>query len=55
MRFDLTDEMKELMKIYEPYLEGCHLVKDAPQRAVEAKRKFEKLFDEECEYNSRLL
>jgi hypothetical protein len=55
MRVVYTDEMRKLMKIYEPYMEGIHLVKDAPQEAVEAKRKFEKLFDEAYENNERLL
>ena len=55
MRFSYTDEMHELMKIFEPYKEGCHLVKDAPKEAVEAEKKFRELFKEMAEYNSRLL
>lgn len=55
MRFSFTDEMHELMKIFEPYREGCHLVKDAPKEAIKAKEKFMKLFKELDDYNSRLL
>ena len=47
MRFSNTPEMDELKKIFKPYEEGCHLVEDAPQEAVEAKRKFMELFDAE--------
>jgi hypothetical protein len=35
-------EIKKLMDIYEPYMEGCHLVEDAPQEAVEALEKVKK-------------
>lgn len=44
MRIIATKEMEELRKIYEPYEEGCHLVKDAPPEAVEAKKRFNELF-----------
>lgn len=54
MRVIFTEEMTELRKIFEPYEEGCHLKEDAPQEAVEAKKKFMKLFEIEAERNSRL-
>lgn len=38
MIIDYPDEIKELMKIYEPYMVGCHL-ENAPQEAVEAFEK----------------
>ena len=34
------DEIKELQKIYEPYMVGAKLKDDAPQEAVEAVEKF---------------
>ncbi len=54
MRFPFTDEMHELEKIFEPYQEGCHLVKNAPQNAVEAWEKYCKLFEIEREKNSNI-
>ncbi len=47
MRFSCTPEMRELMKIFEPYEDGCVLVKDAPKEAVAAYNKFCELFDNE--------
>ncbi len=41
MIIDYPDEIKELMKIYEPYMVGCHL-ENAPQKAVEAFEKVKK-------------
>lgn len=41
MIIDYPDEIKELMKIYEPYMVGCHL-ENAPQEAVEAFEKVKK-------------
>ena len=32
-------EIKELMKIYEPYMVGCHL-ENAPPEAIEAFKKY---------------
>lgn len=55
MIFDWSDEMKELEKIFKPYVEGCHLVEGAPQEAIEAEKRFMELFKERREYNSRLL
>lgn len=49
MRFSNTPEMDKLKNIFKPYEEGCHLVEDAPQEAVEAKKKFMELFDAEME------
>lgn len=34
-------EIKELMKIYEPYMVGCHL-ENAPPEAIEAFKKVKK-------------
>ena len=39
MRIPLTPEMKEYKKIYEPYLDGCHLKENAPDEAKEALEK----------------
>ncbi len=38
---EYPEEIKELMKIYEPYMVGCHL-EDAPSEAVEAFEKVKK-------------
>ncbi len=35
----IPKEIQKLEKIYEPYLVGCHLPKDAPPEAVEALKK----------------
>ena len=55
MRFCYTEEMRELRKIYEPYKEGCHLRADAPIEAVEAEKKFMKLFKEMSKREAELL
>lgn len=44
-----TDEMKELRKIFEPYKNGCELIDDAPQEAIDAMDKFDKLFKKQRE------
>lgn len=54
MRFPLTDEMHELEKIFEPYEEGCHLMESAPKEAIEAWKKYCRLFEEEREKNSNI-
>lgn len=38
---EYPEEIKELMKIYEAYMVGCHL-EDAPSEAVEAFEKVKK-------------
>lgn len=38
---DYPPEIKRLMKIYEPYVVGCHL-ENAPPEAVEALEKVKK-------------
>lgn len=38
---EYPEEIKKLMKIYEPYMVGCHL-EDAPPEAVEAFEKVKK-------------
>ena len=35
-------EIKDLRKIFEPYLEGCHLKENAPKDATEAFEKYVK-------------
>jgi hypothetical protein len=55
MRVSLTEEMIELRKIFIPYSEnGVRLVKDAPSEAVEAFKKYEKLYDEAYKRNKRI-
>ncbi|MCI5723586.1 MAG: hypothetical protein MR283_06215 [Erysipelotrichaceae bacterium] len=41
------DEIKELKKIYEPYMIGTKLKDDAPSEAVEAAIKFKEWVDEQ--------
>ena len=40
---DFPEEMEELLKFIEPYLELCHLREDAPKEAFEALEKLRKL------------
>lgn len=54
MRFPFTDEMHKLEKIFEPYKEGCHLIENAPKEAVEAWKKYCRLFEEERAKNSNI-
>lgn len=54
MRFPFTDEMHELMKVFEPYEDGNHLVANAPKEAIEARKKFCELFEIEYEKNSNI-
>lgn len=54
MRFPFTDEMHKLEKIFEPYIEGCHLIENAPKEAVEAWEKYCRLFEEERAKNSNI-
>lgn len=35
-------ELSDLMKVYKPYIEGCHLREDAPEEAKEAYEKAKK-------------
>ena len=39
-------ELSDLMKVYEPYLEECHLREDSPKEAVEALEKAKKFVSE---------
>lgn len=39
MEREIPDEIKKLRKIYEPYLVGCHLLKNAPKEAIDALEK----------------
>ena len=54
MRIIYTDEMRSLREVFEPYEEGCHLVENAPKEAVEARKKYYKLVNEECQKNSNI-
>lgn len=54
MRFPFTDEMHELEKVFKPYKSGCHLVENAPQKAIEAWERYCQLFEEERKKNSRI-
>lgn len=54
MRFPITDEMRELEKIFRPYEDGCHLVENAPQEAVNARNKYYELWKIEKEKNSNV-
>ena len=36
-------ELVELEKIYDPYMEKCHLREDAPKEAIEALEKAKKI------------
>lgn len=40
MRFPITDEMRDLEKIFKPYEDGCHLAENAPEEAEKARNKF---------------
>lgn len=40
------DEIRKLKLIFEPYLEGCHLRKDAPKEAADALNEYDKWFEE---------
>ena len=43
MKFiEYPKELADLMKIYEPYVEKCHLREDAPKEAKEALEKAKK-------------
>ena len=43
MRFiEYPKELSDLMKVYKPYIEGCHLREDAPKEAKEAYEKAKK-------------
>ena len=35
----VPEEIRKLRGIYKPYLDGCHLVEDAPEEAKEALKK----------------
>lgn len=51
MRVCSTEEMEKLREIFAPYEEGCHLVKDAPKEAIEAKERYRELFKIEQKRN----
>lgn len=38
---EYPEEIKELIKIFEPYMVGCHF-ENAPKEAIEAAEKFKK-------------
>lgn len=40
------EKIRKLKLIFEPYLEGCHLRKDAPKEAVDALDEYDKWFKE---------
>ena len=40
------EEIEKLREIFEPYMEGCHLKKDAPQEAKEALEKYDNWYEE---------
>ena len=42
----VPDEIRKLKRIFESYMEGCHLREDAPQEAIEALEKYDKWYDE---------
>ena len=46
MLFLPTDEMKELEKIFSPYLKNAVMDKDAPQEAIDAIERYFELEDE---------
>lgn len=46
MLFLPTDEMKELKKIFSPYLKNAVMDKDAPQEAIDAIERYFELEDE---------
>ena len=41
----IPEEIKELVKLYEPYKEGCDLRKDAPEFAKEAYKRVDHWFE----------
>ena len=45
MTLVIPDEIKELVKIYDPYKEGIKLRDDAPQEAREAYERVDKWFE----------
>ena len=36
----IPKEIRKLERIFNPYIEGCHLVENAPEEAVEAFNKY---------------
>ena len=42
----VPEEIRELEKIFKPYMEGCHLKEDAPIEAIEALEKHDKWYEE---------
>lgn len=42
----IPEEIRKLKRIFEPYMEGCHLRDDATTEAVEALKKFDEWYDE---------
>ena len=49
MVFFPTEEMKELDKIFRPYMDGAKLRKDAPKEVVEAHNRYFELFRKQHE------
>ena len=41
----IPEEIKELVKLYEPYKEGCGLRKDAPEFAKDAYKRVDAWFE----------
>lgn len=47
MRLIYPEDIKELKKIYEPYIVNCKLREDAPQKVIDAFNAVKKWVDEQ--------
>ena len=47
----VPDEIKALERIFEPYMEGCHLIENAPKEAIEALEKYCEWYRDTQGYN----
>ncbi len=46
MRLWIPEEIKKLEDFIEPYEIGCHLIENAPQEVIDAKKKVMKWYKE---------
>lgn len=55
MTVHFTEEMNRLWDMIKPWLDGCTLRKDAPKEIVEAYKEYDRLFDEQYEFEFNLM
>lgn len=54
MTVHFTEEMNRLWAMIKPWLNGCTLRKDAPKEITEAEEEYNRLFEEQYQYELKL-